>query len=180
MEGTWADPDSKSILVQKFRNSKFKNLFKELDETKEGKYAKEDSILFTKLYVISFREKNLDYTWTAGMVKIKDQYYLNLVPEECLINNGQDAYKLDGENTSSIAKLEWKTNNSAVLHFLNGDHIKKIILDGKARVKYEYDPLFDTFVITASSNELAQFLEKYGNDGRLFNGGETIAFTRKF
>jgi len=177
IDGTWIDSDSKSILIQKFRNSKFKNYF---NEVKKEDYTVRDSIFITKLYVVSFREKDLNYIWVAGMVKIKEQYYLNLVPDECLNNNGKDAYDLDGEKTSSIAKLEWKTNNSVVLHFLNGDQIKDIILDGKARIKYEYDPLFGTFVITSSSHEQEQFLEKFGNDERLFNGGKTIAFTHKF
>ena len=177
MEGTWTDPGSKSVLVQTFRNSKFKNLFNEME--KED-YTVRDSVFITKLYIVSFRENNLDYTWVAGMAEIKGQYYLNLVPEKCLSNNGKDAYVLDGKKTSSIAKLEWKTNNSAVLHFLNGDYIKKNILDGKVRIKHEHDPLFDTFVITASSHELEQFLEKYGNDERLFKGGVTMTLTRKF
>ena len=128
--------------------------------------------------MISFREKNLDYSWFAGIVKIKDQYYLNLGPGECLSSSGKEAYGL-GKSTSSIAKLEWKNNNSLVLHFLNGDYIKEIVLNGMARIRHEYDPLFDTFVITASVRELEQFLEKYGNNESLFKGGSTIILRRK-
>jgi hypothetical protein len=144
------------------------------------KYTPNDSVFYTKHYVISFREKNLNYTWVAGMVKINDQYYLNLEPEECLNNNGKEEYNLNGLlSTVSIAKLEWKNNNSLVLYFLNGDYIKEIVLNGQARIKHEYDPLFGTFVITASSQELEQFLEKYGDNESLFKGGNTITLTRK-
>ncbi len=173
LEGQWTDPDSRSILVQRFMKTKAKDLFAEM-----GHYTAEDSIFYTKFYVITYREKNLDYLWFAGMVKIKDQLYLNLVPEECLDNNGNEVYKL-GKETSTIAKLEWKNNNSLILHFLDGDYIKQIILNGNARIKHEYDPLFGTFVITSSSDELTQFLEKYGNNENLFKGGNTIILTQK-
>ena len=173
IEGQWIDLDSKSILVQKFMKSKGKSLFTEMEH-----YTAEDSVFYTKFYAISYREKGLDYLWFVGLVKVKDQLYLNLVPEECLDNNGKEAYKL-GKETSTIAKLEWKNNNSVILHFLDGDYIKQIILNGNARIKYEYDPLFGTFVITASSDELEQFLVKYGNNESLFKGGNTVILTRK-
>ncbi|HUS01195.1 MAG TPA: hypothetical protein VMY77_05685 [Chitinophagaceae bacterium] len=177
MYGLWIGPGTKSILVQKLMNSKLKNLFIEAEY--KG-YTSEDSVFYTKLSVISFRENNLEYTWLAGLVKIKDHYYLNLKPEECLSTNGKEAYRLNGRDfliTSSIAKLEWKNNNTLLLTFLNGNFIKEIILNGKARINHEYDPLFDTFVITASSQELQQFLEKYGNNESLFKGGNTITIT---
>ena len=84
-----------------------------------------------------------------------------------------------GKETSTIAKLEWKNNNSLIIHFLDGDYIKQIVLNGNARIKHEYDPLFGTFAITASSDELEQFVEKYGNNENLFKGGNTIILTRK-
>lgn len=173
IEGQWTDSDSRNLLIQRFMKSKAKDLFAEM-----GHYTTEDSVFYTKFYAISYREKNLDYLWFAGMCKIKDQFYINLVPYECLDNNGKKAYKL-GKEISSIAKLEWKNNNSLILHFLDGDYIKQIILNGNARIKHEYDPLFGTFVITASSRELEQFLEKYGNSQDLFKGGNTIILSRK-
>ena len=176
IEGLWVESDSKSILVQKFMDSKFKKVFTELKN--EWKYTAQDSIFYTKLYVISFKEANLGYTWLAGVVKIQDQYFLNLKPEDVLNESEKEAY-VEGEATSSIAKLEWKSDNSLVLHFLNGDYIKEIILSGKARIKHEYNPLFNTFVITASSGELEQFLARYGNNQSLFNGGNMIILTRK-
>lgn len=176
IEGVWSKSDSKSILVQKFMDSKFKKVFTELKG--EWKYTAQDSIFYTQLYVISYREENLSYTWLAGIVKIEGQYFLNLKPEDILNENEKDI-NVDGEATSSIAKLEWKNDNSLILHFLNGDSIKEIILSGKARIKHEYDPLFNTLVITASSAELEQFLTRYGENQRLFDGGNTIILTRK-
>jgi hypothetical protein len=96
----------------------------------------------------------------------------------CLNKNGNGEYDL-GDATSSIAKLEWKGDNTLSVLFLNGDRIREIILSGKARIKHEHEPLFGTFVITASSKELEAFLEKYGDYDNLFTGGETIDLVRK-
>jgi hypothetical protein len=176
IEGLWINSDSKSVLVQKFMDSKFRKMFGEFRN--DWKYTKQDSVFYSKLYVISFREEGLVYTWLGGIVKIQDQYFLNLKPEDVLNDNEEEAH-LEGLATSSIAKLEWGTENSMKLNFLNGENIKDIILDGKAHIKHEYDPLFGTFVITASSRELEQFLGRYGSNQSLYKGGNTIILARK-
>lgn len=174
--GEWLDASSKKMLVQKLMDSKDNKIFTELDHKT---YTAADSVFFIKHYVISFSENNLNYSWVAGMVKIKDQYYIDIEPDECTNKNGTEQYNVNKLVTASIAKLEWKNNNSVILHFLNGDYVKQIILNGQARIKHEYDPLFGTFIITASSDEMEQFLEKYGNNENLFSGGNTIKLTRK-
>lgn len=176
--GTWVDTGSRNILVQELMKSKFKADIDAAKEPGDKGFTPEDSVFYSKLYVVSYRENKLDYTWIAGLVKIKDQYYLNLVPEECIDSNGMEIKDL-GETTSSIAKLTWNNEKMLTLNFLNGNNIKEIILTGKAQIKYEFDPLFETFVITASSGELKLFLEKYGNDERLFRGGNVIILTSK-
>jgi hypothetical protein len=176
--GQWISNDSKNLLVQKIMDSKFKPTIQELDK---HDYTKADSLFFSKLYVISFQENNLDYIWFCGLVRINDQYYINFEPQECLNDLKKESYTLDDQsffNTSSIAKLEWKGNGLS-LHFLNGDRVKKIILNGNARIDHEYDPLFDAFVVTASAKELEQFLEKYGNNESLYDGGRTLNLVRK-
>lgn len=177
IEGLWTGSDSKPILVQKLLDSKFKNIFDEA-RADHKKISLKDSVFYTKLYIISYREKDLNYIWIAGLVKINDQYYLNLQPEQCMDDHGTEVDN-PGKETSSIAKLEWKGKDAVTLNFLNGDKIKEIILNGKAQIKYEFDPLFESFVITASSGELALFLERYGYNERLVKGGHVITFKRK-
>lgn len=177
--GTWAGSDSKMIMVQRMMDTKFGP--SEADLAKHD-YTKADSLFYTKIYVVSFRENNLNYTMLAGIVKIKGVYYLSLKPLECLDNNGKESYELDGNkflSTSTIARLDWKTNNVLAIIFFNGDQIKKISMNGNVRINYEYDSLFDTFAITASSAELQKFLEKYGNNENLMKEATTISLVRK-
>ncbi|MEO5984119.1 MAG: hypothetical protein ABIP80_01360 [Ferruginibacter sp.] len=179
LAGTWIGVDSKNITVQKIMDSKLRPTSAELAK---HDYTKADSLFFTKFYFISFQENNLNYELLAGLVKINGEYYLNLKSLRCLDNKGEEAYELEGnkfQSTSTIARLEWRTNNSLNINFFNGDHIKEIILNGKARIGYEYDSLFGSFVITASSKELEKFLEKYGNNESLFKKGTTINLVRK-
>jgi hypothetical protein len=176
--GKWYHPELKNIFVAQIVNSKFnKDLRTEKSKDHKGLSAK-DSAFYAKHYVISYQENMLEYTWIAALVKINHQYFLNIIPEGCKNSNGKEVYDL-GQTTSSIARLTWKSENMLTLDFLNGGHIKEIILNGKAHIKYEYDALFDTFLITASSPELEQFLGKYGNNESLYKGGNTINLTRK-
>ncbi len=179
--GNWIDPDSKKIyFVEGLLNSPLgKELFTNPLSKDHIQLDKEDSLYFTKHYLITTTEGNLTYLWILALVKIGGYYYINLLPESCVDKNNEQSYKLDQFYTSSIAKLDWKNVSTVTLNFINGDRIKEIIRGGKARIKHEYDPLFGTFVVTASSAELRQFLEKYGNDDRLFQGGDVVELKRK-
>lgn len=175
IDGTWVAGDSKIILIQKLMNSELKLTHEDMEH---DKYTFEDSLFYTKHYAVTYQQKDLKYYWIAAIVKIKNQYYLNLEPVVCLNKKGNGEYDL-GDATSSIAKLEWKGDKALSVHFLNGDRIREIIQSGKARIKHEHDPLFGTFVITASAKELEAFLEKYGDYESLFTEGETIDLIRK-
>jgi hypothetical protein len=78
----------------------------------------------------------------------------------------------------SLAKISF-VNNNMMISFLNGDYIKELISSGRVRIKHEKEDLFGSCVITASSDELKQFLEKYGNDDRLYSKNNLITLTRK-
>lgn len=176
--GQWMGSDLNTIDVKNIMDSKYKTDL--IEETKKQNISKADSLFYSKLYIITFHENNLDYTWLGGIAKINNEYYLNLSAEECFNDRNEDGYDLSGLlSTSSIAKLQWKSNNSLSINFLNGDRIKDIILKGNARISYEYDPLFGSFVITATSTELEDFLRKYGDKEELYKGGNRINLVRK-
>jgi len=170
VNGTWKNQTGISIVMQRFTADIF------TDDKK--KLSREDSIFYSKFYLIRYTENNLNYTWFATLSRINSEYYLNLAPLNCVDKNEQDMYHIKDVESSSIAKLEWKNQNSVVLHFLNGDRIKEIILEGKARLRHEYDSMFGNFMITASSNELQEFLTKYGKNQSLFDGDKTIILNR--
>lgn len=173
--GLW-EQGGKSILIQELGNSPLKNVF--ADARKDNQpFSKKDSIFVSKHYVITYQENKINYTWSAALAKIGQSIFISLSPEQS--DDGKTITSPSGQSTYSFAKLEWTTANAFQLHFLNGDFIKQLVLENKVRIKHEYDPLFETFVITASSQDLDQFLEKYGNDDRIYEGGNDVNFKRK-
>jgi hypothetical protein len=78
-----------------------------------------------------------------------------------------------------MAKLEIINNNQLNLHFLSGEFIKEQINKGNIRINHESDNLFENLLITASTEQLHQFLKKYGNDQRLFSKENSVTLIRK-
>ena len=176
--GDWTDQESTKIAIQEFLNSPLKEIF---SDTNHPKISVRDSLFYIRHYSISYLQKGLKYIWVGGLVKIKGNFYLELDPSGCTKGN-EEAYELkstDYLSSLSIAKLEWENNDSIRIEFLNGNFIKENVINGKMRIRHEYDPLFGTFLVTANSSEITQFLEKYGNNKELFNGGKTIVLSRK-
>lgn len=132
-----------------------------------------------KAYVISYKRDNIEYNMAARLMRINGSLYMDLVPftagEFKAEKESGLAFNMNYAATCTIAKVEITDNNHMVLHFANGEFIKKQLLAGNMRLKHEYDPLFGTFLVTASSEELQQFVAKYGDDERLF--GKTNSFT---
>ena len=65
------------------------------------------------------------------------------------------------------------------LDFIDGGYLHDQIKAGRMKIKNETDELYGTFLITASTRELQQFLEKYGNDSRFFNKENSVTLNRK-
>lgn len=174
--GSWLQSE-KPILIQKLNESLYKNVFAEARESKKP-FSTEDSIFASKLYIITSRENEIDYTWVASLVSIGSNTFVSLKPDVSAYR-GRDVSPPTSLQGYSFAKLERQTDNALTLRFIDGKFVQEMILSGKARIRHEYDPLFGTFMITASADELRKFLEKYGNDERLFKEGNVVNLIRK-
>jgi hypothetical protein len=53
------------------------------------------------------------------------------------------------------------------------------IKSGNMHIKHEQDNLFGSFVITASSYELQQFVIKYSDDERIYSKANSVTLTKK-
>src|SRR5258705_4531057 len=116
LAGEWHDTESRTIQVRQLSDTKFMDEIKDSD----NKISPVMLAYYAKLYVITYKENNLPYLWLVGLVQIQGQYYVNLIPQECLNTQGGEEYTKKGNDhwaTSSIAKIEWKDNNTVALHF---------------------------------------------------------------
>ena len=181
--GSWKS-DDQDYVVQKFPNSDFykknKKQFGGDEKDQSNERTKRDSILLSKYYVITYIRDNLKYELGGALTKINGQLFINF--------SGIDLHSPDGDSepslpnrieSNTIARLKFTSTNSIRLDFINGEYVYDQIKSGRMKIKNERDHLYEAFLITASTNELHQFIEKYGNDDRFFNKENSVTLIRK-
>jgi len=175
LAGNW-NSDGQDYTVQKFHNS---DLFKELKETGKNKddagkplskKDKEDSVLFSKSYIVKYRKDTIEYYLLGSLVKLNGQFFMNFMAIDFGMN--------DRLATNTIARVQFNNSNTVNLDFIDGSFLYEQVKAGRLKIKNERDDLYDTFLITASTNELQQFLQKYGSDPRFFNKENSVTLTR--
>jgi hypothetical protein len=191
LAGTW-NSDGQNYEVQKFFDSDlFKYIKKEMDKYK-GNADKELSekemedfspILYFKSYVIKYTKDKIDYLMLGSMVKLNGQFFINFAPVGINTdkNKGQafEITSTDQLATHTIARVQFTNSNTVKLDFIDGGFLYDQVKAGRMKIKNERDDLYDTFLITASTDELQQFIQKYGNDDRFFNKENSVTLIRK-
>lgn len=183
LSGEWND-GKMTMSIQPLIES---NILREDDGSRKLELGEtEEEIAFnSKTYLITIKQKDMDYLMIGAVSKINDQLFVDMIslggkdPKKPEVNGSVFEFSENYLRTFSIAKLEFAGDNKVVIKYLNGDFIKEQVSKGNLKLKHEKDNLFDSFLITASSFELKQFLEKYGHDERLYQKEESIILTRK-
>ena len=108
---------------------------------------------------------------------------MNFTPEDMTqidTNNKEIEVNLSNRLDSyTIARVQFTNSNTMKLDFIDGGYVYDQIKAGRMKIKNETDELYDTFLITASTTELQQFFEKYGDDSRFFNKENSVTLNRK-
>lgn len=187
-EGTW-EQDGQEYIVQNVFNSDFyKKNKKDLEKSREknngqlSEKDKKDSILFSKSYIIKYTKNEIEYLLFGSMVKLNGRVFMNFTPVDMKsIDSANKAeINLDNRlNSHTIARVEFSDKNKMKLDFIDGGYLHDQVKTGRMKIKNETDELYDTFLITASTRELQQFLEKYGNDSRFFSKENSVTLNRK-
>ena len=189
LEGAW-EQDGEEYIVQKVFNSEFyKKNKKDLEKSRKknkGQLSdkdKRDSVLFSKSYMIKYTKNGIQYLLFGSMIKLNGRLFMNFTPAD-ITNTDTSGAEIDISlsdrlNSYTIARVQFTNNNIMKLDFIDGDFLYKQIKVGRMKIKNETDELYDTFLITASTTELQQFLEKYGNDNRFFNKENSVTLNRK-
>ena len=191
LAGTW-NSDGQDYEVQKFFDSDlFKYIKKEMDKYKgnaDKKLSEKEMedfapMLYFKSYVIKFTKDKIEYVMFGSMVKLDNQLFINFAPIDMNIDkNKKQAFEstsTDRLATHTIARVQFTNSNTIKLDFIDGGFLYEQIKAGRMKLKNERDELYDTFLITASTNELQQFIQKYGNDNRFFNKENSVTLIRK-
>lgn len=189
LEGEW-EQDGQEYIVQKIFNSDlYMEIQKDLEKSRKenngqlSEKDKKDSTLFSKSYSIKYVKDGIQYLLLGSITKLNGMSFMNFTPID--LKNTDSTSKEPEINLPSrlncytIARVQFTTSNIMKLDFIDGDFLYKQIKAGRMKIKNETDEMYDTFVITASTNELQQFIQKYGNDSRFFNKENSVTLNRK-
>ena len=189
LEGAW-EQDGQEYIVKKVFNSEIYAKHKEeLEKSREknngqlSEKDKRDSVLYSKSYIIKYSKDDIQYMLLGSMIKLAGRLFMNFTPADITSTDtsvGEDEINLkDRLFTHTIARIQFTNNNVMKLDFIDGGYLYDQIKAGRMKIKNETDELYDSFLITASTTELRNFLEKYGNDSRFFNKENSVTLSRK-
>jgi hypothetical protein len=143
-----------------------------------------DSILFNKAYIISYEQDGVSYYMAAALMKLGNHLFMDIYPaimhDSKAPEDYADPFTFNNDYLAGFTMAKVNISANAItLQFVDGGFVKEQVKAGRMKLKHESDELFDTFIITASTEELQQFLQKYADDERIFNKETTITLTKK-
>jgi hypothetical protein len=135
------------------------------EEEKNNIQISEEELKMFKTYMNAYYIKFIKSGKEAGFIampfKIKQQYFLDLIPieiEDDEINSLAAEHLL---KTHSVAKLDINSDNEVSLSWLSEERINDLFDEQKIRLKHENTGFDQDLLLTASSEELYAFLTKY-------------------
>jgi hypothetical protein len=178
--GTWTT-DKEAIVIETLPNSKF--LKEEGSNERKLPLGENDRevAFYSKAYAVTVQQKGISYIMLGMLTRINGQLYMDIMPVGVKDPASENAFEFSTYYLPvfNIARIDITKEGKLSINYLNGSYIKEQVTSGRMRLKHETDKGFDTFLLTASSFELRQFLEKYGHDDRLYNEAGTTLLTRK-
>lgn len=162
--GHWLDSDTVQWNIQSFGKTFLKENHKEnpseLDADELRMYNS-----YKEGYVVYYEKENTKTTFLAMPFKINNQLFLDFTPiDDRESEKAQnDLYQVHLIRTHSLAKLDMVSNDSVSIKWLDEDKVKALLDNDKIKIKYEKVGFDETVLLTASSEELVKFIEKYMN-----------------
>lgn len=161
-----------------FRNDMLGEWIDKNSERSEWKFEK-DNDKESPGYLMTYSgEKALSdeleiYQYDVHLVKLDQYYFLDF--ERVLSEEEESNYFSNIAPllpAHSFAKIEFK-DNEMKLYFFDAENLEKLLEQQKIRIKHERLK-DDTFVLTASSEELQKFVVKYANQAEAFEDATVL------
>jgi hypothetical protein len=118
-------------------------------------------------YVLEYKKESTKLAESAfsyfvlTAFKVDDHLFLNFFPLEYETENLNNLVAQHILNTHSVCKVEFLEDDSIKLKWLDEDVMTRLIESHNLRIKHERVGLDEDLVLTASSQELYRFLEKF-------------------
>jgi len=154
-------------------------------EEKKSLYdSKEDSLLYSRSYVVDFNKNGYHYYMVCSLIRLGNDIFADIEPVEVKPLNAPTSKDVDDLfqggayiSSHSFAKVVFRENETE-FRFMNSGFIRDQLKNGRVAIKYEKDDLFQTSLITSSPKDLRQFLSKYGKDERLYSKENTVTLKK--
>jgi hypothetical protein len=162
--GNWLDSEKANWTILPFKDV----ILNESHKENASQLDKDDLKLYNNYkngYVVYFEKDSTKSTFLAIPFKINNQLFLDFTPIEDHESEQthNDLYKMHLVNTHSLAKLDINSKDSASIKWLDEDKLKALLDGDKIKIKHEKVGFDETVLLTASSDELVKFIEKYMN-----------------
>ncbi len=147
----------------------------EKDNKDSSEISIEDRKVFEEYkdgYLITYTKNEKESTLIAMPFKIDNQVFIDFIPLEYKGSNSNNLIDQHLLKTHSVAKFDILEKNQVKVNWLDEERLKELFNNNQIQLKHEVIGLDESFVLTASSEELYRFLKKYMASG-LKNKWET-------
>lgn len=140
----------------------FKQMF--LQENKDwSKVSEEDKIAYEKYkdgYFITRAKNDNESVFMAMPFKVEEQLFMDFIPFD-YENISNDLVSQHLLRTHSVAKIDKLEKDKLNITWLDEGRLTDLFKKDQLKLKYEIVGIDETFVLTATSEELYAFLKKY-------------------
>jgi len=182
IEGNWSAHEIKSKKDSADNNSSHwemadtlsswsirQRIFQETQKTKQGK----DSIIFKPQndYVVKLVGSNPDsakYQFQMVLFKINDVLFADFSPYEITAIKESRMAKENYFTVHTLARITFQDKQLKV-SWLGADYMKGMIEEKRVRIKYRYVPDAGRLLLTASSEDLTEMIERYASEKRFID-----------
>lgn len=138
-------------------------------KTKQGK----DSTTLKPLnfYVVKLVGSNPDsakYQFKMVLFRINDKLFADFSPYEIMAIKDSRMAKENYFTVHTLARIQVR-NKHLFVSWLGADYMKSMIEDKRVRIKYRYVPDAKRLLLTASSEDLTEMIERYADQKRFVN-----------
>jgi len=159
----WEKADTTSI----WRINRF--ISEEKIKTNRGK----DSMVFKpqNFYVVKLTGTNPDsaqYQFDVNLFRINGALYADFFPRELTALTDSRMAVENFFTVHTLARIQVR-NKQLHISWLGADYMKGMIEDKRVRIKYRYVPGASRLLLTASSQDLTEMIERYGDQKRFID-----------
>jgi hypothetical protein len=160
--GNWIDNENANWNILTFKEvilkENKKNNPSELNDDQFRTYA-----MYKNGYVAYFEKDSTKSSFVAMPFKIKGQLFLDFTPVEDSESERlkNDLYRMHLIETHTLAKVDMLSDNEINIKWFSSKKLAELLEENRIKIKHEKIGFAETVLLTASSEELVKFIEKY-------------------